>query len=188
MSPVGVASPSFAHGRRSRYLKDLPRDLRNGYRAALADPEHTALVDELGVLETRIGQLLRRLSETTVPPWGPAVESLEELTLATNAGNAGRFRVAFEEHARILRAGAEAAAAQSAVWKELQETIRLKVQTAAAEARRLHELRAYVPVELALGLVAAVAAAARDTVRDADDLRRLQQSLIAILPPVEDGP
>jgi hypothetical protein len=181
-----VASPHYRNGHRSRYLRDLPRDLRAGYKAALADPEHTALADELGVLEARIGQLLRRLSEATVPPWEPAVESLEELTLATNAGNAGCFRLAFEEHARILRSGAEAAAAQAAVWKELQEVINLKVKTATAEARRLHELRAYVPVELALGLVAAVAAAARDTVRDADDLRRLQQQLIAILPPAKE--
>jgi hypothetical protein len=40
--------------------------------------------------------------------------------------------------------------------------------------------------EYALALVAAVASAARDAVRDADDLRRLQQSLIAILPPAEE--
>jgi hypothetical protein len=180
-----VASPHYRNGHRSRYLRDLPRDLRAGYKAALADPERTALGDELAVLEARIGQLLRRLSESASPPWAEVLGTLDGLTAATHGGDAGSFRVAFDHHARVVRAGAEAAAAQAAVWKELQEVINLKVKTASAEARRLHELRAYVPVEFCLTLVAAVTAAARDSVRDADDLRRLQRSLIAILPPAE---
>jgi hypothetical protein len=167
-------------------LKDLPRDLRAGYKAALADPERTALGDELALLEARIGQLLQRLSESAAPPWAEALGSLDGLTAAVADGSAGAFRVAFDHHARVVRAGAEAAAAQTAVWEELQDVIALKVKTASAEARRLHELRAYVPVEFCLTLVAAVTAAARDAVRDADDLRRLQQHLIAILPPAEE--
>jgi hypothetical protein len=185
-TPAGVASPHFRHGRHSKYFRDLPRDLRAGYKAALADPERTVLADELALLEARIAQLLRRLSEAAPPPWAPALETLDDLTVATQGGNVARFRQAFEAHARVVRAGAEAAAAQAAVWQELQEVISLKVKTAAAEAKRLHDFRAYVPVEFALGLVAAVAAAAKDAVRDADDLRRLQQHLIAILPPAED--
>src|SRR5262249_46273923 len=54
-TPAGVASPHYRNGRRSKYLRDLPRDLRAGYKAALAGPEQTALVDELAVLEARIG-------------------------------------------------------------------------------------------------------------------------------------
>jgi hypothetical protein len=185
-TPAGVASPHYRHGRHSRYLKDLPRDLRAGYKAALADPERTGLADELAVLEARVGQLLRRLSESAAPPWAEAVETLDGLTAATHGGDAGSFRVAFDRHDRVVRAGAEAAAAQAAVWEELQDVIALKVKTASAEAKRLHDLRAYIPVELALGLVAAVASAARETVRDADDLRRLQQSLISILPPADE--
>jgi hypothetical protein len=164
----------------------LPRDLRAGYKASLADSERTALGDELAVLETRIGQLLRRLSESAAPPWAEALGSLDGLTAAVADGSAGAFRVAFDHHARVVRAGAEAAAAQAAVWEELQDTIALKIKASAAEAKRLHDLRAYIPVELALGLVAAVAVAAKDTVRDADDLRRLQQRLITILPPAEE--
>jgi hypothetical protein len=184
-TPAGVASPHFRTGRHSRYLKDLPRDLRAGYKASLNDPERTCLADELALLESRIGQLLRRLSGAAAPPWAEVLRTLDDLTAATTGGNAGAFRLAFDQHSRVVRAGAEAAGAQADVWQELMDAIALKTKTASAEARRLHELRAFVPVEFALTLVAAVTAAAKDAVRDADDLRRLQRNLITILPPAE---
>src|SRR5262245_53115189 len=43
LSLAGVASPSYKHGKRSRYMRDLPRELRAGYRAALQDEELASL-------------------------------------------------------------------------------------------------------------------------------------------------
>lgn len=57
-SLAGPASPSFKHGRYSKYL---PRDLQGRYEAALADPDLLALNDEIAVVSTRGMQLLERL-------------------------------------------------------------------------------------------------------------------------------
>jgi hypothetical protein len=58
----------------------------------LADPERTCLADELAVLEARIGQLLRRLSESSAPPWAQVLETLDGLNAATAGGNVAPFR------------------------------------------------------------------------------------------------
>jgi hypothetical protein len=34
-TPAGIASPHWRHGRRSKYEKHLPKEMRNGYLAAL---------------------------------------------------------------------------------------------------------------------------------------------------------
>jgi hypothetical protein len=140
-TPAGIASPHYKDGRRSRYLKNLPKELGAGYRAALADPELLSLREEAALLTVRIMWLLNRLKDT--PP-GPDY---------------------------------------GAVWTELRDVIQDKAKVTAAEVRRLIKLQGVVTVEQALLFARALLTAAREVVTDRDQLRRLQEKALMLLPP-----
>jgi hypothetical protein len=180
LSPAGVASPHFKHGRRSKYLKCLPADLRDGFKRALADPELLSLKDETAVLTARIMQLMNKLSTTEAPPWGSAVEALNDLKLAGSDDEKERALAALEN---VIRTGADAAIAQERTWRELREVVQEKTRTAAAEWKRLHDLRALVTVADALGFAKAFLAAAREVITDQKVLAQLQQRTLHLLPP-----
>lgn len=185
LTPSGIASPHFKHGKRSRYLKDLPHELRAGYKAALADPELPALGGELALLEVRIGELLRKLQDTAAPPWGQAVESLNDLAAAVHKGNLDAIREALARHSLVVRTGADAAKTQEATWRQLMGTIDLKAKTATAEARRMHDAEAFVRAGEVMTWVTALLDTVRKHVKDHMTLRLLQQDLLPLLPAPE---
>jgi hypothetical protein len=179
LSPSGVASPHFKHGRRSKYLKHLPGNLRNAYKAALADPELLSLKDETALLTARAMQLLDNLNATEAPPWGRAVEALNDLKVA---GSADAKQQALATLEKVIRTGANAAVAQERTWRELREVVQEKTRTAAAEWKRLHDLEALVTVEDALGFAKAFLTAAKEVVTDPGILKRLQEKTMYLLP------
>src|SRR3972149_6206199 len=58
-SPSGVASPHFKTG---RYSKDMPLHLAARYQQAVHDPQLLSLRDDVAVCESRISELLQRVS------------------------------------------------------------------------------------------------------------------------------
>jgi hypothetical protein len=86
----------------------LLRDLKSGFKAAMADPDLTALNGELALLEGRIGQLLRKLSETEAPTWTQALSSLADLDAVVQQGDLDRLEAVLARHADVVRSGADA--------------------------------------------------------------------------------
>jgi hypothetical protein len=76
---------------------------------------------------------------------------------------------------------------EQAIWAEVRACILHRVRAALAESKRLVVLRAMIPAERALLLIKTVMAAIRETVKDQETLRRLQDRLIQLLPPRETG-
>jgi len=195
-TPSGIASPHFKNGARSRYLKHLPREMVRGYKAALADPDLTALDAELALLTARIGQLLERLSQAPAPPWGKAVEALNDVLTAEAADKDDKLA----ELARIVRTGADAARSQEATGDALRELIAERTRTAAAEWKRKHDLNAFLPKAQAVALMFMVRQAVVEEVKDRKTLQRINDRLTVLLggplgtpdgpPPalLEDGP
>jgi hypothetical protein len=145
-----VAHPKFKDGQRSKYLKDLPREMRGAYKAALADPALASLDGELGLLEVRIGQLLRKLGDTPPPSWAHAMELVTALRAAPpDDPDALEGRLAALE--RVIQSGADAARSIDSTWRQLMGAIDQKTRTAAAEARRQSTLSLMIPLaEVAL--------------------------------------
>jgi hypothetical protein len=179
----GVEHPRFKNGDRSRYYKDLPKEWRAGYQAALADPDLTSLRGELAVQTEMVAQLLRRLSAADVPAWGRAAETLADVKAAVASKDADRFRAALAAHEQVILAGADAAASQKEVREELLEAIGQKTRTAAAEWKRMAGLKTLVTVEQALLLWRALLTAAKEIVTDPVQLQRLQERALKLLPP-----
>jgi hypothetical protein len=75
-----VAHPNFRHGRRSKYLKHLPRGLGAAYKAALAGPKLLSLKDDLALLEARQIELLKGADESPGPAWVEVRELIQEKT------------------------------------------------------------------------------------------------------------
>jgi hypothetical protein len=178
-SLAGIASPRFKHGRRSKYLSHLPFDLKKGYQSALNDEELLSLRDELGVQTALAIQLMDKMSDTDAPPWGKAVEALNDYKTAKTDE---KRQAALTELERIIRSGAGAAVAQEKLRAELREVMQEKGRLASIEWKRLNDLQGVMTIEQGMALAMAVLAAAEKTVTDEKMLRALQQETLRLLP------
>jgi hypothetical protein len=182
-TPAGVASPHYKDGRRSRYLKNLPCHMGAAFRSALADPDLTCLRSELCLQAAMIEDRLVQLSREEGPAWSTLVLALDILQLARSKGEP--VDAAIDQLDGLIRSGAACARARHELWSEVRALMVEKTRTAAAEAKRLADLQGLVRVEDALLFARALLAAARETVTDRDQLRRLQERALALLPPDE---
>jgi hypothetical protein len=178
LSPSGVAHPSFQHGRRSRYLKDLPLDLKAGYTASRNDEELTSVREELAVQTALIRKRLADLKSRQIPPWETVVERRNDLKVAAAADKPERF-AALE---LAIRTGYDAYQGEREIVDDIREILQERSRLAVAEHRREVDLRCMVPVEVAYAFLARVMAAIRECVTDRDTFRRLNQRVIQLLP------
>ncbi len=89
-TPVGLAAPNFKTGRYSKYL---PAGLTERYVAARIDPELLSLRDEIGLVDTRITEVLTSTSDSATPlaaVWGTLEPLIEQ-----------RRRLVESEHKRL---------------------------------------------------------------------------------------
>jgi hypothetical protein len=178
-----VDHPNFKTGRHSKYLKDLPAAWRRGYKAAVSDPGLTSLKEELALLTVQISERLARLKDGGGdPPWSQAAETLAGLEAAVASGDADRFKAALAALEQVIRQGASSRRSRREARAELRELIQERTKVAAAESRRLAVLRCMVTVEQALQLWQALLMAAKEIVTDPDQLRRLQDRALQLLP------
>jgi hypothetical protein len=168
LTPRGMASPHYRHGRRSKFLKDMPKALRSSYRAALNDEELHSLDDDIAMLESRECELLRQLEKTKAPPWGMVVDYLVTYEMAARGGKANRHRAekALAQLARAIRKGAHAASQHERIWDSLHDIINLKARAAQAEHRRRVDLNSLIPGEKALILFNAILETCKLTLLD----------------------
>lgn len=81
-TPVGLAAPNFKTGRYSKYL---PTGLAERYIVARTDPELLSLRDEIGLVDTRISEVLTQPSDPGISlgtVWGilePLIEQRRKL-------------------------------------------------------------------------------------------------------------
>jgi hypothetical protein len=184
LTPKGIASPHYKDGRKSLYLRHLPRQMAGAYKAALADPDYTCLRGELALQTARLDDLLAQLAREEGPAWTTLVLALDILQLARTKGEVIDAALATLDH--LIRSGAACARTRTELWSEVRALVVEKARVSAAESKRLADLSGTVTVEQALLWARALLAAAREVVTDRDQLRRLQERALAFLPPAED--
>src|SRR6516225_7290575 len=99
------------------------------------------------------------------------------------AGNEAERGEKLATLAQVVRTGASAATAQESTWAELRELIRERTQTAAAEWKRLKDLRCFITAEQAVGFSQALVQAVLDTYGRDERLDQLQRHLLRVAPP-----
>jgi hypothetical protein len=177
-SLAGAAHPLFKHGRKSRYLRDLPHELKAAYSTSRKDEELLSLRDELAVQTALIQKRLADLKARQLPPWESVVERLNDLKVAAPEDKPERF-AALE---RAIRTGYDAWQGEREIIDDIRELLLERGRLAAIEHHREVDLQTMVPVETAYAFLARIMAAIRETVTDRDTFKRLNQRVTQLLP------
>jgi hypothetical protein len=173
-----MASPHYKHGKRSRYGYRVPKEIGAAYRKALSDQELVSLRHELAVTAAFIQRRFDELMAAEAPPWGDVVEAFNDYKVAPDEAKAAALAKVEE----LVRIGAAAAAKEYSVRQEVRELIQEKGRLAAAEWKRLNDLRAVVPAEQAVMFAQSVVAAVLEIYGRDARLGELQRRLAALAP------
>jgi hypothetical protein len=172
-----MAHPNFKTGKQSRYLKDVPQELKVAYSASLKDEELLSLREELAVQTALIRKRLADLKARQLPPWETVVEKLNDLKVAAVEDKPARF-AALE---LAIRTGFDAWQGEREIIDDIREMLLERGRLAAIEHHREVDLQTMVPVEVAYAFLARVMAAIRECVTDRDTFRRLNQRVTQLL-------
>lgn len=170
-SLVGIASPSFKTG---RYSKHLPTRLAARYGEALADPDLLHLRDEVGLIGTRIGELVERIdSGESAQRWKALQAAYTDLQDATRSGDKPAFVAAMASLGHAIEAGGQ----DYQTWREIVELAEARRKLAESERKRLVEMQQMISSERAMILLAAITDVVRRNVSDPSTLAAISADL-----------
>lgn len=150
VSLKGALSPTFKHGRYSKYLK---LELARRYQETHDDPELLSLREDVALVTDRIGQLLDRVqSGESGAAWKQIARLWKEFQRQRSAGNVPKMQEALE----LLNEPLAQGFADHAAWEELGLQLDRRARLAEQEQRRLEKMQATLTVEEAMGLLGTV--------------------------------
>jgi len=172
-SLAGPASPSFKHGRYSRFL---PSRLQDRYREAVADGELLALREDIALLDARLAEVLGRLDT------GESNQVWQELQrtygeLRTARGSPERMAAALTAMGQLIEDGL----ADYAAWDDVRSLLDQRRRLVESERRRLVEMQQMLTAEQAMTLLAAVTDTIRRHVTDRNTLAAIATDLSRIV-------
>lgn len=174
-SLVGVASPTFKHG---RYSKHLPSRLAERYGEALSDPQLLELRDEIALVGTRQGELLERLDNGLTPAkWFSAQAAYRDLVIAINQRDQEEYQAAIDR----LGSALDATENEGAIWDEVIALSEQRRKLAESEQKRLVAMQQMITTEQAMALLARVTESIRKHVSDPSILAAVASDLRAIV-------
>jgi hypothetical protein len=178
-TPTGFALPQTKTGRYSRHL---PTRLASKYEEAISDPELLALRDDIGLLDTRIGQVVAALdtgeSKESWTALLSAVSVLEDqwAKLLDDGEPPEDMERTVEHIATLVRQGLS----EAYVWGEIRGLLRERNDLVSSERKRLVEMQQYITHERAMLLFGAVMDSVQRHVHDAHALAAVAHDLRAL--------
>lgn len=152
LTPKGIASPNYKHG---RYSKHLPNHLRDRYNESFNDPELTALRDDLALIDVQIGEALTAVYSSDVED-GPRVllEKIKVCRLAVLENDIISSRLPdlielLDECASTIEGGTFSATK----FSRLQPLLEQRRKTTESENRRVFNMNNSFTVEQAIAFV-----------------------------------
>jgi hypothetical protein len=177
-TPHGPASPHWKKGKHSAWFKLLKGDLKAGFAAAQRDNELAGLRDVLDLQRGFIYQLLKKLKEANSPPWGKVVDAFNDWKFAKDDEPKAQALVALES---LIRTGADTARAEASIRAEIRELAQEHTRTAAAEWKRITDLKAVLTAEQAVGFADALVRAAEEHIPDKKGLAAFYEKTLALV-------
>jgi hypothetical protein len=177
---AGIASPSYKHGRLSKYTKYLPAKMQGAYQESLNDPQLTSLMDSLALIETRVGQMLQALDKKNAPPWG----SLIQATAAyEDCKTPGAKKIAWRKIVDMVEAGEQVAFQTEAIWKEIKSLLAVKANITFVEAKARKDLQTMIPLDQVMAIYQAILEALKLNITDTTLLRAVTRDILSLMPP-----
>lgn len=170
-TPSGVAHPRFKHGRYSTVLSKI--GLAELFESAYADPELGSLRSQIALAETRMAELLDRLTgESKSHYWSAAARAMADFRAAT-----------FEKKAAALaqlEAIIEAGAKDEGTWAQLLAVMEQRRKLTETEGKNLERLHQTMTAEQAMALMVTVIDVVRRHVSDRTVLSEISRELRAV--------
>ncbi len=168
MSLAGVASPTFKHGRRSKYM---PVRLVEHYKEGLSDPELLNLQDEIALIDARLNDVLGRVDTGEAGAiWRRVREAYLDFNIATHDQNVIEARRAMDEIGRLTEQGVD----DYAAWHEAQALIDQRRKLVEAEQKRRVAMQQMITAQEALVFAAAILDTVKRNVSDTATLSAIQ--------------
>ena len=171
----GLASPTFKHGRYSRYL---PANLTGRYEAARQDPDLLALRDEIALVDTRLGGLVEKLgSGESGSLWRRLRGAHQGLLQAREAKDSAGIASALTEIGELIERGTD----EYVNWEEILGLLDQRRRLVESERKRLVEMQQMITVERAMLLVSAVVNAVARHVPDRKQLNAIATDIRGLI-------
>jgi hypothetical protein len=173
----GPASPSYAHG---KYSKFLPTRLAARYAAAERDPQLLSLQSELALTDARLADLLSRVDTADHQQrWQELGHAYDRLQVAHLSGD----QSAMGEALAALGAQITAGEADFRLWNEIGKTMELRRKLAETEQKRLVTSQQMINSTEAMVLIARLTDITSKAVLGI--AKRLSGEALAVAPAVE---
>jgi hypothetical protein len=175
-TPKGIASPQTMSGRYSKYL---PTRLIDRYEQARSDSALLTLRDDIGLLDTRIGQVVTALDTgesreawvALLAGWTRLEEQFQALL------DTGETPEDMEQTVTSVGTLIRHGLSEGYVWTEIRGLLKERAELVANERKRLVEMQQVMTAEQAMTLMAAVADTVRRNVHDRDALAAISDDL-----------
>ncbi len=163
-TPRGIESPHFVSG---RYSKDVIGQLQTRYEKAVSDPDILQVRDEIGLVESRIADLLSRLDiGESKQLWERLKRVYGDVKVALKRGDTQAVSDALNQMGIIINKATD----YHRSWDEILKAVSVKAKLSETEQKRLVAMKQMVTVEETMGMLASVVAVIRENITDRDTL------------------
>jgi hypothetical protein len=175
LTPGGLASPHFKHGRYSRFL---PARLTQAYKDAVADPLLLSLRDEIGLIDSRIADRLSRSVAGESPAnWRVLLEAVDAAISARSLHHESELSLQLAVLKILVTRGTN----DDAAWADIRELVQERRRLVEAERRHSIETQRAIPVERVMVLLAAIMNAISTKVTDPATLAAINEEIQALI-------
>ena len=167
LTPSGMASPHFRHGRYSKYL---PAQLASQYKEAQNDEHLLELSDEVALLDVRLGELVSGLDRNdTQSAWLEVGKIYQGILRAGKARDVNALNSYVQDLGDVIERQADT----TSRWNEITILMDQRRKLVESERKRTVEMQMTITAERAMLLIAALVDIVRRHVDDRTILRAI---------------
>jgi hypothetical protein len=175
----GIASPRLSSG---KYSTALPVRLAAKYEEARTDPDLLALREEVGLLDTRLLDLISRVDTgESGAIWEALQDAYADLQAAQRIKDATIRGVKLSEALGVIGELIMRGHTDYAAWNEIGQMLEARRKLVESERRRLVEMQQMVTTERAMVLLAAVVGIIKEHITDRAQLSAISNGITNLI-------
>lgn len=177
----GVAHPNFKTGRYSKYL---PARLAGRYQEAAQDPNLLALREDIALLDSRIAEVVSRLTTgESGGAWKAVRAAYENMLLAKSTGDPQLFAASLNNLGDTIQSGY----GDEESWIEISILLQQRRKLVESERKRLVDMQQMITAEQAMILVSTLVDILRRHVTERPVLAAISADITQLLARTDPG-